>query len=181
MKLLTILLLLVAFPLLSQEEVLSEKFENGIPNEWLVKTDNDKRKWFAKSYKDVPYVQMSAFGGKGKSGYKVKTELHSPLLDLQEKSCKLRFTFADAYQNGQPLQVFLTNEKHQLIKSLKDEHWENLVNNAERYDNVYEATPWIILPKVKQPYRICFVYDSQRDKKLITTIIQLNEVDVWCE
>lgn len=182
MKALKLILLILAIPLLAQEEVLSEKFENGIPETWEVKTNNDKRKWYAKSYHDVPYVQMSAFGGKGKPGYKVKTELHSPLLDLQEKTCKLRFSFADAYQNGQPLQVFLTNEKMKPLRNLKEEYWQDLVNNSERYDNAYEATPWIDLPKINQSYRICFTYDSKgEDNNVITTIIQLNEVDVWCE
>lgn len=165
----------------AQEEILSENFDNGIPEDWQVNTTNEKRKWYAKSFNDISYVQMSAFGGKGKPGYIVKTELHSPLLDLSEKACKLRFTFADAYQNGQPLKVYLSNEKLNLIRGLNEENWQHLVNNSGKYDNNYETTEWIDLPKINQPYRICFLYDSKSDDEIITTIIQLNEVDVWCE
>lgn len=181
MKLIEIAFISFSSLLFAQEEIISEKFENGIPETWEVKTNNPKRKWYAKSFNNVPYVQMSAFGGRGKEGYKVKTELHSPLLDLSGKTCKIRFAFADAYQNGQPLQVYLVNEDFKPIRALKDENWKGLVNNSGRYDNAYEATPWIELPKVNQPYRITFEYNSEIKDEVVTTTIQLNEVDVWCE
>ena len=164
-----------------QEEVLSENFSAGIPSDWKVTSTVEKRGWFAKSYKDFNYIQMSAFGGQGKPGYKVKTELHSPLVETSDKKCKLKFAFADAFQNGQPLKVQLSGENYKPLRGLPDTAWKDLVNNSEKYDNVYEATQWIDLPALNQPYRITFVYDSAQEDKIVTTLIQLSEVDVWCE
>ena len=181
MKFLILAFIFFALPVCSQEILLTENFENGIPDDWQLKSSNERRNWFAKTFNDVPYVQMSAFGGKGKPGYKVVAELHSPLMVIDEKTCKLRFSFADAYQNGQPLKVFITNENMQPVKSLNSIYWAEMVNNSGKYDNVYEATDWIQLPKLNQPYRIGFIYDSNDAENIITTIIQLKEVDVWCE
>ena len=181
MKNLTLLLTLLSCVVNAQDVLLSENFTNGIPSDWVLKSTNERRNWFAKSFNEVNYVQMSAFGGQGKPGYKLKSELHSPLITAEEKNCKLKFSFADAYQNGQPLQVMVSGEQLQPIRTLNAGAWENLVNNSSKYDNVYEATDWIPLPKIKQPYRISFIYDSNGADNIITTIIQLKEVDIWCE
>lgn len=176
-----LLVLLFAFSILqAQEVILAENFENGIPSQWEVKSNQNKRNWYAKTYQNSHYLSMSAFAGKGKPGYDVKAALHTPLLDLTQKKCKLRFALADAYSNGQPLQVYLTSEKFELIKKLNDDYWKDLVNNQGKYDNQYEATEWIPLPQINQAYRISFVYESKQENKIVTTIIQLNEVDVWC-
>ncbi|MXV38601.1 hypothetical protein GO491_07925 [Flavobacteriaceae bacterium Ap0902] len=181
MKHIILIVLISLGSLNAQEVMISEKFENGIPDDWEVKTTESKRNWYAKSYKGTHYLSMSGFGGKGKPGYKVSASLYTPLLALGDKSCKLRFSFADAYSNGQPLKVYLTGEEFQLIKKIDDRYWEDLVNNKDKYDNAYEATPWIALPKLSQPYRVSLVYDSENGDNIITTIIQLNEFDVWCE
>lgn len=179
---LLILLLFTSTLSFGQEVLLSENFNDGLPGDWTVETDNSKRKWIHKRYKDFSYMHMSAFGGKDKPGYKVKTTLHTPLFDIEDKECKLRFTFADAYKNGQPINVILSNEKKKPLKSLASNNWDTLVNNENSYDNLEESTPWIPLPKIKQPYHISFVYNSQTEpKKISTTLIQLSEVDVWCE
>lgn len=160
-----------------QEVIISENFEQGLPPNWEIHTDNPKRKWYPKSYNDVPYMQMSAFGGKGKKGYHVKTELVGPSLELENKTCKLRFSFADAYQNGQPLSVAVVDHSLNVLHQFDSKLWKNLVNNKGRYDNIYEATDWMLIPNFDHPIRIAFIYDS---RKKITTLIQLSEVDVWC-
>ncbi|MDO5656204.1 MAG: hypothetical protein Q4G27_08705 [Flavobacteriaceae bacterium] len=181
MKNLYYFFLFIFVPIWGQDVLISENFENGIPQDWVINSTNKQRNWFAKSFRDVHYVQMSAFGGRGKPGYVVKAELHSPLFEISQKTCKLRFSFADAYQNGQPLQVLLTNEKFLPIRGLNEKYWADLVNNPDKYDNEYEATPWIDLPQINQPCRVSFIYNSKPNDEIITTIIQLKEVDVWCE
>lgn len=178
-----LLLLMISSLGFSQEVLLSEKFENGLPDTWTVESDNN-RKWIHKTFRDLSYMHMSAYGGKGKPGYEVKTQLHTPLLQIDDETCKLKFSFADAYMKGQPLSVVLSNERKQMMKKLDAKNWENLVNNKGSYDNKMETTPWIPLPNLNQAYHISFVYNSKPEegqKKIVTTLIQLNEVDVWCE
>ncbi|MGI9525830.1 MAG: hypothetical protein ACR2MS_01835 [Weeksellaceae bacterium] len=174
-------ILCVSTKLFSQEVLLEENFSHGIPTNWSVESTMSSRNWYAKTYKETTYVTMSAFAGKGKQGYEVMAKLHTPLLEIGQKQCKLRFTFADAYGNGQPLQVFLTDEQFNIVKKLDEKAWAHLVNNSGKYDNKYEAVEWIALPRLNKAYRISFVYDSKQEDKIITTIIQLKEVDVWCE
>lgn len=166
-----------------QEVILSENFNKGLPDDWSIETDNPKRNWIYKNFRDTHYMHMSAFGGQGKPGYEVKASLHTPLLDLSDKNCKLRFSFADAFKNGQPLRVYVSNEKKNPLGALQSSNWDELVNNTGSYDNHYENTAWIPLPRIQQPYHITFVYQStnKENKEISTTLIQLGEVDVWCE
>lgn len=182
MKLLLTLFMLSAF-CFGQEVLLSENFSDGLPDDWSIETDNPKRNWIFKSFRETTYMHMSAFGGQGKPGFEVKASLHTPLLDISDKNCKLKFAFADAFKIGQPLKVYLSSEKKKPLNSLPASFWEDLVNNTGSYDNQYESTAWIPLPRIQQPYHITFVYNSKNthDKKLSTTLIQLGEVDVWCE
>lgn len=182
MRLLFLFLFLSTF-VFGQEILISENFEEGIPADWSVETNNPKRNWIHKTFREMNYMHMSAFGGQGKTGFDVKATLHTPLLDISDKNCKLKFAFADAFKNGQPLHVYLSNENKNPLGTLSQDNWKDLVNNNGSYDNNYESTPWIQLPKIQQPYHISFVYNSnQKDKKVLaTTLIQLGEVDVWCE
>lgn len=181
---LLLILLFTSSLCLSQEVLLSENFSDGLPEDWTAETTNSQRNWMFKNFRDFNYMQMSAFGGRGKPGYKVKASLQTPLLDISDKECKLKFSFADAYKNGQPLYVSLINAEKKPLKNLNPKDWESLVNNEAKYDNNEESTPWIPLPKIQQAYHISFIYDSQKGgkkSKPATTIIQLSEVDVWCE
>lgn len=165
----------------AQNVLLSEDFSNGLPTDWKVTTNNDYRKWQPKSFKNEHYMQMSAFGGKSKPGIEVETKLITPLIDFSEQNCKLKFVFADAFSNGQPLKIMLINESDLPLKLISDNYWGKLVNNPDFYDNLYESTEWIELPQINQPYKIAFIYSSKKQNKIITTTIQLSEVDIWCE
>lgn len=165
----------------AQNVLLSEDFSNGLPKDWKVTTNNDYRKWQSKSYNNVHYIQMSAFGGKSKPGIEVETKLITPLIDFSDKKCKLKFVFADAFSNGQPLNLMLLNDSDLPLKSISDKYWNKLVNNPDFYDNLYESTDWIELPQINQPYKIAFIYSSKKKDEIITTTIQLSEVDIWCE
>ncbi len=163
-----------------QEVVLSMSFKGEIPKEWRISSTNPKKTWQAKSYKENYYLQMNAWAGKGNPGYKVKAILTSPLISkIDSTQCKLKFSFADAFANGQPLQISITDERGKKIEMLDSQYWEALVNNTDFYDNVYEETKWIPLPQIAQPYKLNFIYDS--DKGKITTTIQLSQIDVWCQ
>ncbi len=163
-----------------QEVVLSVKFKDEIPKEWNISSTNPKKTWQAKSYKDNYYLQMNAWAGKGNPGYKVKAILTSPLISkIDSTQCKLKFSFADAFANGQPLQISITDEKGKKLEMLDSQYWKPLLNNTDFYDNVYEETEWIPLPQIAQPYKLNFIYDS--DEGRITTTIQLSQIDVWCQ
>lgn len=161
----------------SQTIVISENFRNGIPQEWEVTTSNPKRSWKAKKYKSNYYISMSAFNGRDKQPLLVKSSFFSPILKDSLNRCKLKFSFADAYSNGQPLSIYITDSEKNIVKKINSEYFEKYVNNNHRYDNNFEASPWIPLPELNIPYRIEFRYTSQGK---ISTTIQLNEVDVWC-
>ena len=172
-----LLLILPAF-IFAQKIVIQEDFKDRLPKEWEVKTDHKYKKWKAKSYKDYHYITMSAFSGKNKPIEEIKTYLYTPIISKEEKGCKLKFSFADAYSNGNPLEVFLVDKDKRLIKSINSSFYADLVNNKGRYDNKFEATQWIPLPDLGKDYSIAFRYNSN---KKISTTIQLNAVDIWCE
>lgn len=177
-KLYAIILSLFLVGIYGQNIILQEDFSQGMPSGWEVQSTHKYKQWKAKNYKEFYYISMSAFSGKGKPIKKLKTELITPVISDRQEQCKLKFSFADAYSNGQPLSVFLVDKKGKSIEEIPPENFEKLVNNSSRYDNNFEETPWISLPKTKQDYKIMFVYNSAG---AVSTTIQLNSVDVWCK
>ncbi|MBV7441841.1 choice-of-anchor J domain-containing protein [Weeksellaceae bacterium TAE3-ERU29] len=177
-KLSIFLLLIFSVFSFAQTIVVQEDFKDGLPDEWEVKTDHKYKKWKAKSYKDYHYITMSAFSGRNKPIEEIKTYLYTPVISKEERGCKLKFSFADAYSNGNPLEVFLVDEDKKLIKSINEKFYVELINNDSKYDNNFESTEWIDLPNVGKDYHIAFRYNS---KGKISTTIQLDAVDIWCE
>ena len=178
MNKLTLLSILISISGFAQKIVVQEDFKAGLPNEWKVETNHKYKKWKAKSYKDYHYITMSAFSGKNKPIEDIETYLYTPIITKEEQGCKLKFSFADAYGNGNPLEVFLVDENKKLIKSINSKFYIDLVNNDGRYDNNFESTEWIDLPNIGKDYHIAFRYNSNGK---ISTTIQLNAVDIWCE
>lgn len=175
-----ILFILILSPIFafSQKIVIQENFEKGLPPSWQVESTHKYKKWKYKQYKNFHYITMSAFSGKNKPVDNIKTALYTPLISKEEKGCKLRFSFADAFSNGNPLELFIVDENNQLIKSIATQHYEHFIDNPSRYDNQFQSTPWIELPVLSKDYKIMFRYNSKGN---ITTTIQLAEVDVWCQ
>lgn len=176
-----IFLSLIFFPInyaIAQTAFISEDFKNGIPRDWAVVSNNSYRTWQAKKFKTFHYINISAFGGKNKPAIDVISSLYTPVINDSLQGCKLKFSLADAYSNGQPLSIYITDANKNIVKKIPDEYFADFINNPKTYDNHYDATPWIDLPKLKIPYRIEFRYTSN---KKISTTIQISEVDIWCQ
>lgn len=162
----------------AQTVIISENFKNGIPKAWEVSSTNPYRTWEAKNYRDFHYVNISAFGGRNKPAVDVVSSLYTPEISDSLQACKLKFSLADAYSNGQPLSVYITDNEKNILKKIPEKHFASFINNPGKYDNRYDVTSWINLPKLEIPYKIEFRYTSNKE---VSTTIQLNEVDVWCQ
>lgn len=160
-----------------QKIVIQEDFSSGLPETWQVDTDHKYRKWKYKNYKDYHYMNMSAFSGKGKPVANLKTNLYSPIISAEEKGCKLMFSFANAYSNGNPLEVFIVDKNNRLVKSIDSKYFAQFIDNEGRYNNDFKQTQWIDLPELNRDFKVNFRYNS---KGSISSTIQLSEVDVFC-
>ncbi|MCK0199811.1 choice-of-anchor J domain-containing protein [Ornithobacterium rhinotracheale] len=176
-KFFSLLMIAGTMGLYAQKIVIQEDFSGGLPETWQVDSNHKYRKWKHKNYKDFHYMNMSAFSGKGKPTAKLKTNLYTPIISAEEKGCKLMFSLANAYSNGNPLEVFIVDKNNHLVKSIDSKFYAPLVDNEGRYNNDFKQTPWIELPELNKDYKINFRYNSKGD---ISSTIQLSEVDVWC-
>ncbi|ATA74448.1 hypothetical protein CGC52_02745 [Capnocytophaga sp. H2931] len=155
-----------------------ESFSSGMPKGWKTIATKGDRLWEIKTFNKVNYVQMSAF--KQNAVIDVTTWLITPKFNITTEDLALKIKLADAHQNGNPLKIYYSSD-YNGSNDVNGATWreigksavEALINNSGRYDNNYEESAAIALPKGE--IYIAFVYESGGK---ISTTVQLQNVHI---
>ncbi|MFJ1491079.1 DUF5689 domain-containing protein [Capnocytophaga canis] len=155
-----------------------ESFSSGMPKGWKTIATKGDRLWEIKTFNKVNYVQMSAF--KQNAVIDVTTWLITPKFNITTEDLALKIKLADAHQNGNPLKIYYSSDYNgsndvngATWKELGKSAIDALINNSGKYDNNYEESAAIPLPKGE--IYIAFVYESGGK---ISTTVQLQNVHI---
>ncbi|WP_392447548.1 DUF5689 domain-containing protein [Capnocytophaga canis] len=155
-----------------------ESFSSGMPKGWKTIATKGDRLWEIKTFNKVNYVQMSAF--KQNAVIDVTTWLITPKFNITTEDLALKIKLADAHQNGNPLKIYYSSDYNgsndvngATWKELGKSAIDALINNSGKYDNNYEESAAIPLPK--EEIYIAFVYESGGK---ISTTVQLQNVHI---
>ncbi len=158
-----------------------ENFE-GESIQWIQKVEAADRTWELDKQEENHFMNLSAFRSNN-TPISLRTWLISPLLNFNEMTEKVcSFKIADAYQNGNPLHVYISNDydgkkcpSNYTWSEIGQENMEKLINNSGVYDNLFEWSGNISLEEFKGKGVIAFVYQSE---STISTTLQLDDIVV---
>lgn len=147
---------------------------------WLQKIESSERYWEKDYHNGNHFMNLSAFR-KNNTPISLKTWLISPILDFDQIPEKVfSFKIADAYQNGNPLHIYFSNN-YDGKTCPTDYTWieigakeiKKLINNTGAYDNLLEWSGNISIEDIHGKGVIAFVYQSESS---ISTTIQLDDI-----
>jgi len=165
--------------------VFSEDFSSGL-NNWDVINTTGSNSWYASSYDGTSYVRASAYVNSTTIDDMISW-LISPSIDFDaQENEQLILQIADAFSNGQPLQLYYSND-YTTGSNPDDSTWieidssaiEALAVNDDFFDNNYETTGLIDLSSITGDAVIAVVYDSNNGT--ISSTIDLSDVKILAQ
>ena len=165
--------------------VYEESFDSQ--GSWEVTNTVGTQDWSNRSFGGESYMRGSAFAGSGNPIANIVSWLISPPIDFDAQNDEqLLLEIADAFNNGQPLKAYYSND-YTTGSNPDDATWtevgtaeiEALGVNTGFYDNNYEATGLIDLSMVSGTAYLAFVYDSANGT--VSTTIDLSDVKILAQ
>ncbi|APD06674.1 hypothetical protein UJ101_01149 [Flavobacteriaceae bacterium UJ101] len=156
-----------------------EDFENE-STRWVQRIESSERYWELERQNGNYFMSLSAFR-ENNTPISIKTWLISSTLNMDQMTEKVfSFKLADAYQNGNPLHIYFSND-YDGKKCPTDYVWTEigqeaiakLINNAGVYDNLFEWSGNISLGDFNGKGVVAFVYQSESS---ISTTLQLDDI-----
>ncbi len=162
------------------QNVIIQDFNNNNNNNWIQVIESSDRLWELDQQNANNFMSLSAFR-KNNTPASLKTWLISPLFDFYFLNEKVfSFKLADAYQNGNPLHIYFSNDyngkecpSNFTWTEITDDRISSLINNSTVYDNKFEWSGNISLEEFENKGVLAFVYESE---SVISTTIQLDDI-----
>lgn len=164
--------------------VFSEDFSNGL-NDWEVTNTTGSNSWYASNYDGTYYVRASGYSSGDIDN--MVSWLISPSIDFDaQENEQLILQIADAYNNGQPLQLYYSND-YTSGSNPDDVTWTTIDSSAIAalavndgyFDNNYDTTGLIDLSSISGNAVIALVYDSNNGT--ISSTIDLGDVKILAQ
>lgn len=164
--------------------VFDEDFSNG-QGSWEVTNTLGTKDWYASSYNGNGYMRGSAF--QNNNIVEMISWLISPSIDFDaQENEQLILKIADAFNNGQPLKAYYSNDyttgsnpDNATWTEIGTNQIEALPVNNGYFDNLYQATGFIDLSMVTGNAVLAFVYDS--NNSTVSTTIDLSNVQILAQ
>ena len=157
-------------------------FDSGIPTGWIVTNTVGNREWQGDDFGGEFFAEMSSFN----SGdiLDVVSWLVTPEIDFDAQSGEtLEIVVADAFRNGNPLQVFYANDysgsgnpSGSTWTQIGASQIDPIINNPDTFDNNFESTGDIDISMINGKGYLAFVYDAMN--ATVSTTIQINEINI---
>ncbi len=157
-----------------------EDFTDGLDG-WTVENTSGTREWDPRDFGGVFYARGSAF--QSGSIIEMTSWLISPDFDFDAQDGEqLVLEIADAFNNGEPLKAFYSNDYTSGDPSaatwieIGSEEILALPDNTGFFNNEYDQTGLIDLSSVSGTAKLAFVYDS--NGATVSTTIDLSDVKI---
>ena len=132
--------------IIEKETPFLEDFENDISS-WVQVVEASERYWEVDEQQGNTFVNLSAFRSNNLP-VSLKTWLISPQVDFDQMQEKVvSFKLADAFQNGNPLHVYISTNydgkncpMNYTWVEVGQEKINNIINNSGVYDNKFESS-----------------------------------------